>query len=83
MFDALSEILHNGKGILDNLEKYQDCGATIRRALTNPTPDNERDAFAAVKQNVNIINGFYQFSKKLGKALFKSPTDHLTLFYPD
>jgi hypothetical protein len=67
MFDVVTEILIEGKSMLDHLDQYADCGLSIRRALTNPTPDNEREAFAAVKANVDIINGFYQFSKKIGK----------------
>lgn len=65
MFDQVSDILVEGKSMLDHLDQYADCGLAIRRALTNPTPDNEREAFAAVKANVDVINGFYQFSKKI------------------
>jgi len=64
IFESVTDILVEGKSMLDNLDQYADCGLSIRRALTNPTPDNEREAFAAVKANVDIINGFYQFSKK-------------------
>jgi len=65
MFDSVTDILVEGKSMLDYLDQYADCGLSIRRALTNPTPDNEREAFAAVKANVDVINGFYQFSKKI------------------
>jgi hypothetical protein len=71
MFDSVSELLTEGKSILDQLDAYTDCGLSIRRALTNPTPDNEKEAFGAVKANVDVINGFYQFSKKIEK-LFPS-----------
>jgi len=75
MFDVVTEILVEGKAMFDNLDQYADCGLSIRRALTNPTPDNEREAFGAVKANVDVINGFYQFSKKIEKqfpALLRS-----------
>ncbi len=67
MFDQVTQLLEEGKTILTQLEAYQDCGAVIRKALSSPTPDNEKDAFSAVRVNVDIINGFFKFSKKIGK----------------
>lgn len=64
--------MSRGQGILKSLDKYSDCGGSIRKALSNPTPENERDAFSAVKANVEIINQFFQFSKELGMFAFFS-----------
>lgn len=67
LFDSVTELLDQGKNVLQLLDGYQDCGLSIRRALSNPTPENEREAFEAVKANVETINVFFQFSKKLEK----------------
>jgi hypothetical protein len=75
MFDQVTLLLDEGSSVLKQLEAYQDCGAVIRKALSSPTPDNEKDAFSAVRVNVDLINGFYKFSKKMERnfpALLRS-----------
>jgi len=67
LYDQVQTLLDEGKAVLDQLERYQDCGPSIRKALSNPSQENEREAFGMVKANVDIINGFYQFSKRAEK----------------
>jgi hypothetical protein len=69
--DQVSDLLDQGKNILNLLESFNDCGLAIRRALSNPTPENEKEAFDAVKANVETIYQFFQFSKRIEK-LFPS-----------
>jgi len=64
LYDEVQILLDEGKALVDQLEQYQECGAVIRKALSNPSPENEREAFGVVKGNVDVINAFYQFSKK-------------------
>ncbi len=70
MYDQMTVLLEEGNSVLRQLETYQDCGAVIRKALSSPTPDNEKDAFSAVRVNVDVINGFFKFSKKIGRHYF-------------
>lgn len=60
------EILDQAPSMIERLENYENCGTFIRKALSNPNPQTERDAFNAVKKNVEIINAFYIFSKETG-----------------
>lgn len=60
-----NEILDKAPLMIEHLESYENCGSYIRKALSNPNPQSESDAFTAVKKNVKIINGFYCFSKEI------------------
>jgi len=63
--EQMENLLVQGQELLGIITGYEDCGLSIRRALSNPTHENENDAFQAVKRNAETINGFYQYSKQL------------------
>lgn len=58
-------LLNRGSELVKHVEGYTDCSAVIRKALSNPTPENEEEAFKIVKTNANLINDFYQHSKSM------------------
>lgn len=68
LYDTVSEILAEGKALLEEVEHYEDCGQYIRTALSTPTVQNERTAFERVNNNVRTISKIFQFSKKLDKT---------------
>jgi len=63
--EMVDELMAKSRGIIEQLDGFTDCGLAIRRALSNPTPENEEEAFNVVKRNVDTINNFYQFSKEI------------------
>jgi len=63
--------LQAAPAILDRLRSFKGCGEHIREAITNPSPENEEAAWAAVVPSVDILKEFYEFSVALEKALKK------------
>jgi len=75
--NKVADILQKGEANLKHLEEYKDCAQDIRRALSDPTPEHEHAAFAAVKTVSVTIKKFYDFSKELD-VLFCELLKHLT-----
>ncbi|CEO95727.1 CYRIA/CYRIB Rac1 binding domain-containing protein [Plasmodiophora brassicae] len=67
--EAADEILERAPGVIAALEAYANCGAQIRKALSDPNPKSEQEAFQAVKANVAIINMFFNFSKEVANMV--------------
>ncbi|KAL1924191.1 uncharacterized protein VTP21DRAFT_7226 [Calcarisporiella thermophila] len=55
--------------ILESARKYQNCGDPIRRAISDPTIENEEHAWNAVQPSVQRIKEFYRFSVLLENTL--------------
>lgn len=75
--DRVSDILSKGEAHFKQLEEYKDCSQDIRRALSDPTPENETAAFSSVKVVSVTLKRFYEFSKELDE-LFCQLLKHLT-----
>lgn len=65
LFNEIQNILSHSTQIIQALQAYEGCSSAIQKALTYPTPENEEVAFQAVKNNVLIIQQFYNFAKSL------------------
>jgi hypothetical protein len=61
------ELISKSAEIIRKIEAYEDCSAVVRTAISNPTPENESAAFKAVKERVETIHHFFQFSKEIGR----------------
>ena len=65
LHEEVNEILQYIPAILQSLVAYEGCGALIQKALNNNTAENENAAFQEVKENVVVIQQYYNFAKHL------------------
>jgi len=66
--ESVQELLSKkGADALASLRDYKACGPEIKSALSDPTPENEKVAFDAVKANVALINSLYEISLELSE----------------
>jgi len=65
LWTQINDVLKAGPALLDKLVHYAGCGEAIRKAITSPTPDSERAAWAAVLPCVGQLEEFYNFSLQL------------------
>ena len=66
--ERAAQVLNEAKPCVELLDKYKDCSAQIRQALSLPSQATENEAMAAVKKNVVHISKFYNISKSIGKS---------------
>lgn len=67
----VSAVLNKGPGILERLSGYQGCEEFIRKAITNPGPESEEEAWEAVLPAVDELKEFYDFSLELEEVFPK------------
>ena len=65
LWTQINTVLQAGPALLDKLTRYTGCGEEIRKAITTPSPETERAAWAAVLPCVDELEEFYNFSLKL------------------
>lgn len=65
VYETVSAVLGRGPTILEELEKYKGCEEFIRKAITNPGPESEEEAWNAVLPAVDQLKEFYDFSLEL------------------
>lgn len=65
VYETVAEVLNKGPEILDRLTSYQGCEEYIRKAITNPSPETEEEAWANVLPAVDQLKEFYDFSLEL------------------
>jgi len=65
LWTQINDVLKAGPALLDKLTHYAGCGEAIRKAITAPTPESERAAWAAVLPCVGQLEEFYNFSLQL------------------
>lgn len=58
-------VLSKGPGILERLSGYTGCEEFIRKAITNPSPETEEEAWNEVLPAVDQLKEFYDFSLEL------------------
>jgi len=68
---AVAAVLNTGPDVLDKLTNYPGCEEYIRKAITNPGPENEDSAWNAVLPAVDQLKEFYDFSLALEKCFPK------------
>lgn len=62
---AVAAVLDQSTQILDKLSNYTGCEEFIRRAITNPSPTTEEEAWKAVLPAVDQLKEFYDFCLEL------------------
>lgn len=68
---AVGDVLGRGPVILDKLFKYAGCEDHIRKAIVNPGPETEEQAWEAVLPAVDQLQEFYEFSLELEQCFPK------------
>ena len=66
LYKHVSELLKPADTLLDSLRRYGGCGDLIRKAISNPTPDNEEEAWQAVQPAVAKLKQYFEYSASLG-----------------
>jgi len=61
----VAAVLNKEKKILEALTTYTGCEEFIRKAITNPSPETEEEAWKAVLPAVDQLKDFYDFSLEL------------------
>jgi len=69
LFDQLLRDLHPAGHILQQLRGYKGCGDQIRVAISQPTPQSEQEAWAAVIPAVETLRQFFEFSLVLENTM--------------
>src|SRR6266542_5274322 len=62
----VSALLQPTDALLDSLRSYEGCGDLIRKAISNPTSDNEDEAWQAVQPAVAKLKRYFEYSASLG-----------------
>jgi len=62
---SVASVLSKGPDILEQLQNYPGCEEFIRKAITNPGPENEEAAWSNVLPAVEQLKEFYDFSREL------------------
>jgi hypothetical protein len=68
---AVAAVLSKGPEILEHLTSYPGCEEFIRKAITNPGPENEEAAWNSVLPAVDQLKEFYDFSLSLEECFPK------------
>jgi len=68
LYGHVSELLRPVSDLLDSLRHYEGCGDLIRKAISNPTPDNEEEAWQAVQPAVAKLKQYFEYSASLEDA---------------
>jgi len=69
LYIHVSELLRPADTLLDSLRRYGGCGDLIRKAISNPTPDNEEEAWQAVQPVVAKLKQYFEYSASLEVAI--------------
>ncbi|CAG8435027.1 7264_t:CDS:2 [Diversispora eburnea] len=69
LYAHVSALLRPTDALLDSLRSYEGCGDLIRKAISNPTPDNEEEAWQAVQPAVVKLKRYFEYSGSLEDAL--------------
>ncbi|CAG8806749.1 18851_t:CDS:2, partial [Racocetra persica] len=65
LHEHISTLLQPTETLLDSLRRYEGCGDLIRKAISNPTPDNEEEAWQAVQPVVAKLKKYFEYSTSL------------------
>jgi len=65
IYANVAKVLDQAPHILKKLVEYTGCEEFIRKAITNPSPETEEEAWQAVLPAVERLKEFYDFSLQL------------------
>jgi len=65
VYEQVAAVLSKGSDTLAKLQGFAGCEEFIRRAITNPSPDTEEEAWNAVLPAVEQLKEFYDYSLEL------------------
>jgi hypothetical protein len=71
IYDVIAKVLDQAPAILQKLANYTGCEEFIRKAITNPSPETEDEAWNAVLPAVEQLKEFYDFSSELEQCFPK------------
>jgi len=69
VYDEAQVVLERAFRILQELQDYKGASQEIRKAISTPDVETEKQAWDAVLPLVSKLKDFYLFSKELGKVL--------------
>jgi len=71
IYDVIAKVLDRSPQILQKLSNYTGCEEHIRKAISNPGPETEDEAWQAVLPAVEQLKEFYDFSQELEQCFPK------------
>ncbi|MES1916218.1 MAG: hypothetical protein MHM6MM_008058, partial [Cercozoa sp. M6MM] len=69
LYDLATELLERGAELLAQVQHYEPKPEYIRRALSDNSAVAEAEAFEAVRPNVDLVAGWWRFSKELEEVM--------------
>jgi len=71
IYAEIQEYLKNAEEILTEIAGFQGCDVVIRKAITTPSPANDKAAWDAIVPSVDTLKKFYDFSVDLEEVFPK------------
>jgi hypothetical protein len=68
VYQSMSDVLQQSQEILRKIEEYKGCQDLARKAMSQPTPENERAAFEGLLFAVDSIAHFFGYAALLDRA---------------
>jgi len=68
VYQTMNNVLQQGPEVLRKVEEYQGCQELARKAMSQPSPENERAAFEGLLWAVDSIAHFFEFAASLDRA---------------
>ncbi|ORX48913.1 DUF1394-domain-containing protein [Piromyces finnis] len=65
LYRYVVEILNRSNAILQSLRQYTGCGELIRKAISNPSPQTEEEAWVALCPSAVKLKKYYEFSQRI------------------
>jgi len=69
IYNAFNRILGDSKHILQLIEEYTGCRDLARKAMSNPSKENELAAFQGLLQAVDGIQQFFNYTNEISRIL--------------
>jgi len=66
-YHAMNDVLQQGPEVLRKIEEYQGCQELARKAMSQPSYENERAAFEGLLWAVDSIAHFFEFASSLDR----------------
>jgi len=65
LYHYVVELLNRSNAILQSLRQYTGCGELIRKAISNPSPQTEEDAWNGLCPSAVKLKKYYEFSQRI------------------
>jgi len=69
VYNDVDDVLKRGALVMKSIEDYKGCRDVVRKAMSQPSPENDKAAFDALLVVVNDIASFFEYAKKLEDML--------------